>query len=55
MTVEELYQWAKENNVEKCEVEIQYRDGGGIYYGTDELIEEDIEIKIVGNKGVVVL
>lgn len=45
MTIKELYEWAIKNNVENCEVEIQYRDGGGTYYGTDDLYESDIVIE----------
>lgn len=44
MTINELYEWAKENNVENYNVRIQYRDEGGCYYGTDTLYESDIEI-----------
>jgi hypothetical protein len=35
MTVKELYEWAKKNNAEDFDIEIQYRDGGGFYSGTD--------------------
>lgn len=35
MTIKEFCQWAKENNVEGYEVVVQYRDGGGEYYGKD--------------------
>ena len=35
MTVKELYEWAKRNNAEDLDIEIQYRDGGGCYSGTD--------------------
>ena len=36
MTVKELYEWAKKNNAENFDIEIQYRDGGGYYSGTDD-------------------
>ena len=36
MTVKELYEWAKQNNAENLDIEIQYRDGGGYYSGTDD-------------------
>lgn len=33
------------NNAKDFDVEIQYRDGGGCYEGTEDLCESDIEIK----------
>lgn len=36
MTVKELYEWAKKNNAENYDIEIQYRDGGGCYTGVDD-------------------
>ena len=44
MTIKELYEWAIKNEVEDYDIEIQYRDGGGYYYGTETLYESDIEI-----------
>ena len=44
MNITELYEWATKNGVEDYEIEIQSRDGGGYYHGTDTLHEEDIEI-----------
>ena len=44
MTIKELYEWAVKNGVENCDIEIQYRDSGGYYSGSDTLHEEDIEI-----------
>lgn len=38
MTIQELYKWAKENNVTNYTMKIQYRDDGGYYYGEDEKI-----------------
>ena len=35
MTVRELYEYAKENNLLDYEVRIKYRDDGGEYQGTD--------------------
>jgi len=35
MTVKELYKWAKKNNAEDFDIEIQNRDGGGFSSGTD--------------------
>lgn len=40
MTVQQLYDWAVENNAEEYEIEIQHRDTGG-YYNTSERLEED--------------
>ena len=36
MTINELYKWAVQNGVEDYNIEIQYRDDGGIYDGTDK-------------------
>lgn len=44
MTIKELYKWAVSHGAENLSVEIQYRDGGGYYNGTDLLYEENIEI-----------
>lgn len=44
MTIEELYKIAKEQHIENYDIEIQYRDGGGIYSGTDFLDSEDIKV-----------
>lgn len=35
---------AKEQHIEDYEIEIQYRDGGGYYSGTDFLDSKDIEV-----------
>lgn len=43
MTVKELYEWAVENKAEDLEIEIQYRDGGGYYCGTDIDVSPTIE------------
>lgn len=51
MTIKELYDWACKNSVEDFEIEIQYRDSGGYYYGTDS----DIVPEIYANEEVVVL
>lgn len=55
MTIKELYEWAKKNNCEEYEVEIQYRDDGGYYTGTDDLEEHDIEIDRNKYNGVVII
>lgn len=43
MTIKELYEWAIENNAINMDIEIQYRDGGGYYYGTDSCVEPEIK------------
>ena len=44
MTIKELYEWAVSRGAENLYVEIQYRDDGGYYHGTDLLYEENITI-----------
>ena len=44
MTIKELYEMAQASHVEDYEIEIQYRDSGGYYYGTSELRKEDIDV-----------
>jgi hypothetical protein len=39
MTVEQFWKWAEENGLKDYEVEIQYRDDGGNYVGTDTCLE----------------
>ena len=45
MTVQEFYEYAKQHGVLDYEIRVQYRDDGGLYYGTDEVefitIEDD--------------
>jgi hypothetical protein len=53
MTIKELYEWATDAEFENYEIEIQYRDGGGYYSGTDFLTEEDIDVNVT--KQVVIL
>ena len=53
MTIEELYNWAIDNNCENYDVEIQYRDDGGFYIGTTILDEADIEV--IEDAGTVIL
>lgn len=55
MTIRELYEWAEEHDVADCKIEIQYRDGGGYYSGTDILRKEEIEIKNDGYREVIIL
>lgn len=45
MTIKDLYEYAQKNRIENCEVEIQYADGGGFYYGTRDLEESEISIE----------
>ena len=50
MTIKEFYEWGKKNGVENAAVEIQYRDDGGYYNGTDDLNGDllDIQFKSYG-------
>lgn len=38
VTIKQLYDWARENNVEDYTMKVQFRDDGGDYYGEDEEI-----------------
>ena len=42
MTGQELIDWIKENNAEKMQVVVQYRDSGGMYPGLDEEISPEV-------------
>lgn len=55
MTVKEFYEWAKKNQCENYEVEIQYRDSGGCYNGTADLREDEIEIDRGKYSGIVIV
>lgn len=55
MTIAELYNWAVKNHAENLEIEVQYRDDGGWYYGTDDYIEPEITKSEHGNEDVVLL
>lgn len=55
MTVREFYDWAKRNDCLDYDVEIQHRDSGGYYNGTDDLRESEIEIDREKYSGVVVI
>lgn len=35
MTLKELLEWAEKNGCLDCDVCVQYRDDGGLYYGED--------------------
>lgn len=39
MTIKDLYEYAVKKGLENSEVEIQYADSGGFYYGTRDLKE----------------
>ena len=43
MKGKELIEWIKDNKAEDLQIEVQYRDGGGIYYGRDTDIVPSIE------------
>ena len=44
MTIRELYETAQASHIEDYDIEIQYRDGGGCYSGTEELRGEEITV-----------
>ena len=50
MTIRDLYNWAVENGVENFEIQIQYRDDGGYYSGTDSCEQDNIEINHLNNE-----
>lgn len=45
MTIRELFEKACKEGVEDLRAKVQYRDGGGDYYGFDELGEEYFVVK----------
>lgn len=51
ITIQDLYNWAKDHNYLDYKIRIQYRDEGGEYYGYDtelflEVNEKDKTIKL---------
>lgn len=44
MTIKDLYEMAQAYDIKDYDIEIQYRDGGGCYSGTEELRREDITV-----------
>lgn len=44
MTIKDLYEHAVKEGIENYQLHVQYRDGGGYYYGT-ELVEEYVDVK----------
>jgi hypothetical protein len=55
MTIKELYKYATKKKIEDYEVEIQYCDGGGFYYGTRGLKEENIDVDEKDNTKIVLI
>ena len=51
MTVQELYEYAKQRGLLDYEIRVQYRDDGGWYYGTDEvesvIVEDDRKVLVL--------
>lgn len=45
MTIKELYEFGVKNNIVDYDIEAQYADDGGYYYGSRNVCEPDIEIK----------
>lgn len=45
MTPKDLYEWAVKHNVQDCDIEVQYRDGGGYYSRTTDVCLDEIEIE----------
>lgn len=43
MTIRELYEWAKQQGIE--DYDIEYRDSGGYYCGTDDANFCNVEVK----------
>lgn len=43
MTGKELIKWIEEHDAQELIFEVQYRDDGGDYYGTDKNLYMDIE------------
>ena len=44
MTPRDLYEWAVKHDVQDCDIEIQYRDGGDCCCGTSIACLDDLEI-----------
>lgn len=55
MTIKELYEYAKEINREDYEIEIQYRDDGGYYSGTDTTSTPKNEVEFKDEAETVIL
>lgn len=54
MTVKELYEWAKKHDCLDCDIGVQYRDDGGLYYGREYDLDPEVEWK-TDDKRVVIL
>ena len=51
ITIQDLYNWAKDHNYLDYKIRIQYRDDGGAYFGHDKevfliVFEKDKTIKL---------
>lgn len=51
MTVIDLLKWAALHDAMDLDIEIQYRDDGGYYVGTDSLEEDEIQITERNHEG----
>lgn len=56
MTGRELINYIEKWELEDCKIEVQYRDDGGCYYGTDKeieptIVEANADIKYAGCVG----
>ena len=45
MTLQELYEWGKKNNLLEREVYVGWQDGGGYYNGSSPVEETLIEVE----------
>lgn len=45
ITIQDLYNWAKDHNYLDYRIRIQYRDEGGNYFGYDKEVLLDIDEK----------
>lgn len=50
MTGRELIQWIIDNDAQDLTVEVQYRDSGGYYFGTDADIKPEIDCDDEGRR-----
>ena len=55
MTIKELYEYAKKIGKEDYAIEIQYRDDGGCYLGTDETLYPEVDARFMDETKVVIL
>lgn len=45
MTIQELYDYAKEKNILNFDIEVQHSDDGGFYYGSRSANIDEIQIE----------